>query len=290
MSRAPRLNLLALARRDKPFMGSFKADPGHVLVSIDLCAGEPSVVAHYTKDLNYYDAIFGMQGKRPYIANGVLKIDDIYVTNVYNFPVLRPIWEEVMRKPWPAGDWADQWVADSEIIKDSIKPQRQLAKVCVLGLSYGMGPKKLVNTLYDAGHNITLQEAQGIFKGYWKWAADVKRFADICGDIYKANGKIPNVFGYINYPEAAYKAFNAFIQSTVSGVMHWFVRDLRSKCTYFQYIATVHDELICQIPEHLVKDFRGQVLASEKALNTYLNWSVEIKTGFKVGKTMYEAK
>jgi hypothetical protein len=291
MSKKPiRLNSLALARRDKPLMTSFKADPGYVFVSADLGSGEPTCIAHYTKDKNYYDAILGMKGKKPYINHDGLKIDDIYVTNMYNFPMLRPTFETVMSKSWPAGDWAEQWVTDKEVILEDIEKTRQLAKIMVLGLGYGLGPKKMTQITYDAGYTVTLDEARAVFKAYWKWAADVKKFADVCAAIYKRDKKIPNVFGYINYPEAEYKAFNAFIQSTVSGIMHWLIRDLRQRCDWFKYTATIHDELVAQIPDGRQAEFKSLLQGSTDALNQHLGWSVKITTGCVFGANLYEAK
>lgn len=73
-----KLNIQGLARGDKGLMSSMIPPPGHVFVSVDLAAGEPSVSAHYSQDRNYFDACFGMVGKEPYYDGDLLRCDDIH--------------------------------------------------------------------------------------------------------------------------------------------------------------------------------------------------------------------
>ena len=284
-----RLNVQGLARRDPGLMTCIKSDPGFTTVSIDLAAGEPTVTSHFSQDKNYMYACFDGVGKRPEYRNNILMLDDIYLMCMSTSPIGSAKMREMFNKRWPAGSFADQWLADSEVIKKALKVDRQVHKALALGLSYGMGARKMCKTLYEQGHILEEADAKKFKTAYWQLFSGVKKFAERLGKVAEADGYIVNPFGYRLIVEP-HKAFNAFIQSSVSGILHVFTAKLMAAAPYALFITCIHDELLVDVPDDMVEQFRKDKDLATASLNVDLKWSVEIRTGFAPGKTWYEAK
>jgi DNA polymerase I-like protein with 3'-5' exonuclease and polymerase domains len=284
-----RLNCQGLARRDPGLMKCIVPDPGWVTVSIDLAAGEPSVTSHFTQDRNYKYACFDGVGKRPDYENGILMIDDIYLMTMSVSPVGKEKMLQAWKQEWPAGSFTDQWMKDAEIIKTALKKDRQIHKILALGLSYGMGAKKMQKSMYDVGFNLYFKDAKAFFYAYWELFSGVRKFADRLTRLVETEKAIVNPFGYRLTPEPR-KAFNAFIQSSVSGIMHVYTAKLMALAPYARFVTCIHDELLIDIPKDLIDQFRKDKEKATESLNEDLKWSVDIRTGFAPGATWYEAK
>lgn len=289
MARQKRLNIQGLARREPLLQHCFPAPNDSVYVSIDLAAGEPSVTTHFSQDTNYRYATFDGVGKRPFYRDDVLMIGDIYLMSASINPLHTSTMKGAFDKTWPAGSFADQWVADDEIIKKALKAPRTFNKMAALGFSYGMGAKKFVKQAYDQGFSIDLRSAKELHYNYWQLFADVRRFANRLAKQREMDGYIVNPFGYRSIAEP-HKAFNAFIQSSVSGIMHVYLMLLSTIAPYMKLITVIHDELLVEIPKDLVEQFRKDSQTATDELNTQLGWTVLIRTGFAVGKDFYDAK
>lgn len=276
------LNILALDRRDKGFMQTLLADNGRTLVSIDLVAGEPTVVANFSKDVYYNYATVSGVGKRPYWDKNRLMIDDIYLM----FASCTPVGHDILKKEFSI----DEWMTNPEEVKSKLKKIRQLHKVAALGLSYTMGPKKLQKTFIEAGHYYDEETCQAIYSSYWSLFADVKQFSDKLGRAVKSNKYLLNPFGFRCYPENPRLAFNYFCQSAVNGIMAILTMCIDEQAPYAKLITTIHDENIYSIAEDKIEEFRKAVLVGTKELNDSINWSVPIRTGFATGKNFYDAK
>lgn len=285
-----RLNAQGLARREPLLMRCIESDPGMVTVSMDLAAGEPACSSHYSGDANYRYATLDGVGHRPYYdSDGTLKISDIYLTVMSRSPLGKDELRKAFDAPWPAGSFADQWVLDSEVITKKLKSSRQLHKILCLGLGYGMQPRKLVNTAYEAGYVITFKQAKEFFNVYWSLFAQVRELADRLEQQVRIEGSLVNEFGYRLVPDPR-KGFNYWIQSSVSGIVHILGAKLFALAPYAQFITVIHDEILAQIPGDKVEEFRQAKEAAVKSLNEDLNWTVQIRVGFAVGETWYEAK
>ncbi len=283
------LNMQGLSRRNKLFMQNLKAEDGNVFISSDLAAGEPTCTSHYSKDYNYRMAVLDMVGKEPFYKDGILYCDDIYLMTASVSPMHKELMEELWVKKWPAGTFAQQWVVDSDVIKSSIKNQRALIKMLVLGLSYGMGVNKLQQTALENGFNLTRQQCKQFHKTYWQLFIGVKAFSDLCTKTVERDGCIINEFGYRNVPQP-HKGFNSLIQSTVSGLMLLYTNLLFQECPWAEFVTIIHDEIIYQIPEDKVKETQKCSEKTIKELNSVLDWSVPVRIGFAVGSNLYEAK
>lgn len=153
-----------------------------------------------------------------------------------------------------------------------------------------MGPKKMVKQTYDNGFDLDLKTAKEFFKAYWELFSGVKRLGERLEAEFTRNGYLVNPFGYRLVPDKPFKSLNFFIQSSVSGIMHVFVAKLMAVAPYAHFITVIHDELIADVPEDRVEDFRRARDLATDSLNADLKWSVNIRTGFAVGANWFEAK
>lgn len=263
----------------------------HVTVSIDLAAGEPTVTAHWSQDVRYRYATIDGVGKPPYYADdNVLMIDDIYIMCMSVSPMGRElVWETFHDRKFDGRSFVEQWVADAEVIKSALKKQRQFHKILALGIGYGMQPKKMCESSYNAGYSLSLDEARAFHKAYWKLFRGVKGLADRLERQVRNEGQLINPFGYRLTPEPR-KAFNYFIQSSVSGIMHVFCAKLMAIAPYSKFVTVIHDELVVDTPVDRVDEFKAAAREATDSLNEDLKWSVDIRTGFVVGRNWYEAK
>lgn len=285
-----KLNPQASARQEKLLLSCVKPPESHIFISRDLAAGEPTVICHYSQDHNYHDAAFGMQGKLPYYAGDLLKINDIYLTGMSFSPMHSGLMRELFHTKFGTISFSEQWLIDKEVILGQVKKQRKLSKIMVLGLGYSMGPKKMVKQAYDAGYTVTLPQAQEFFKNYWLWAADVKRFGDRMSKLFKQQGYLVNQFGFRLTPDKDYKALNYMIQSSVSGLMNVLIPQILTACPHEKFVGIIHDELISYGPKSLVDTSKSGTILAQKQLNETLKWRVPMQVGFVTGNNLYEAK
>lgn len=289
MARVSKLNVQGLARRETRLMSCILPEEDCAVVSIDLSAGEPSVTASFSGDKNYRWATVDGVDKAPEYVNGLLKIDDIYLMVMSVSPIGRTKVLEAWNRTWPAGTFAQQWLKDSEVIKSALKRDRQIHKILVLGIGYGMQPKKMVKQMYENGFDLSLEDAKKFFDAYWRLFPDVRRLSLGLERQLRRDGFIVNPFGYRLTPEPRL-GFNYFIQSSVSGIMHVFTAKLFAAAPYAQFISCIHDELLVNVPKVRLEEFRRDKERATDSLNADLRWDVAIRTGFVDGKNWYEAK
>lgn len=286
-----KLNVQGLARKDKGFMSCIIPEEGTTLVSADLSAGEPTCTAYYSGDKNYYDATFGMVGQSPYYKGDILKIDDIYLTGMSVSPIGGAMLKEIVNSRYGTATFAEKWREDPEYFtKQLLKKERALHKILILGLSYSMGPRKLVKAAYDAGYIISLKTAQEFYKAYWALFSDVWDFGKRLERIFVNKGFLVNDFGYRLIPDAPYKCLNYYIQSSVSGIMNVLNEKFFSLCPFATYITTIHDEVLFEVPTPRLAEAKVLMQAAESSLNQDLAWSVKVRVGWAEGSNWYEAK
>lgn len=285
-----KLNVQGLSRRSPEIMTCILPAKNTVLVSIDLSAGEPTVTSHFSQDPNYMYACFKGVGKIPYYSSdGVLMIDDIYLMVMSVSPIGKDKMRVLFNQTWPAGTFVGQWLKDPEVIRTFCKKDRQIHKILALGLGYGMGAKKMVKQMYDGGFMLSLEDAKSFKSAYWRLFKGVKRFAEKLSKEIERKGYMINPFGYRLTP-SPHKAFNYFIQSSVSGIMHVFSIKLFNQAPYAKFVTCIHDELIVEIPADKVEQFQRDKDLATQSLNSDLNWTVKIRTGYVTGSNWYEAK
>jgi hypothetical protein len=290
MGRQARLNVQGLARRDKGLMSCILAEPDHTLVSIDLAAGEPTVTAHYSRDPNYCYATFDGVGKPAFYRDSVLMIADIYAMTMSTSPIGSKIMRDVFNTTFDGKTFNEIWLTDPDfLMKGVLKDARALHKMLALALSYGMGPKKMVKQCYDNGYTLDLKTAQQFYAGYWQLFRGVRRLADNLSARVKKDGHIVNAFGYRLTPKP-HNAFNAFIQSSVSGIIHVFNSKLFALAPYAQLVTIIHDEDLVSVPTAKILDFKAHKDQATDSLNKDLKWTTHVRTGFASGGDWYQAK
>lgn len=298
-------NLPALARGDKPFMKTIKADPGKLFVSRDVIALEPTITAELSQDKRYLYATYHGIGKRPYYDGEWLMIDDIYLMSASRFPTTKDVLREIFNRGKfykdKNGDWrceidgqgesfADLWLVDPDAVKDALKkPIRGFSKVACLGIGYGMGARKFRTTSEEAGTPIDYKTAKGTITAYWDGYEGLKALRDTLSWTAKRKGAVVNPFGYRCTPEP-HKAFNAYIQSSASGVLDVYILKLFSEAPWLEFVALIHDEVIFQCPKDRIAEARTIADLCEKSLNEDLGWSVPIRFGWKEAETFAEIK
>jgi DNA polymerase I-like protein with 3'-5' exonuclease and polymerase domains len=288
------LNIQGLARRDKGLMSSFRAPDKKVFISRDLSSGEPTATTHFSQDEHYRACIFDLIGKPPYwketLAGSVLMCDSIYITGMSFDPAYKDRVRQAWDTTYEGKTFAEKWVEDSDFFKKGVfKEEYKVAKAKVLGLGYGMGPKKLVRVCRDNGTPSTLEACRGFYKNYWAFFNGLKQLSDKCAEAVQKRGHIVNTFGYVNHPEP-HKAFNALIQSSISGIINVSIQMTTELAPYAELVTVIHDEDIFCIPEDKVEHFREISKQVEEQLNQLLKWSVRVRLGFAVGRDLYSAK
>lgn len=158
-----------------------------------------------------------------------------------------------------------------------------------LALGYGMQPKKMVKQCYERGFQLDIAEARRFYESYWDTFSGVRRFADYCSLKIKKQGFLVNPFGYrlVCQPRLAY---NYWVQSSVSGIIHVLVMKLFSIAPYATLSTIIHDELICVCPEDRLEEFRKDLETATQSMNADLAWGLDVRTGFAPGSTLFEAK
>ncbi len=287
-----KLNAQGLARGHKGLMSALVPPPGEMFVSCDLSSGEPTVTSHYSGDKNYRDACFDMVGKDPYYDGGLLRIDDIYLMVMSQSPFGKDRLREVVESTFDGLTFVQQWQKDKEHIqKKVLKKERALHKALALGISYSMGPKKLVKVASDNGHPIGLQVAKGFYNAYWETFSGVYALGERLKKVLAEKGYLVNDFGYRLVPKEDYKALNYFIQSSVSGIINVLYQlFFKQYAPYCKFVTVIHDELIFSCPVDRLTEAKEAMKNSEKGLNNMLNWTVNVRVGWAQGEDLYSAK
>lgn len=254
------------------------------------CAGEPTIVAEMSKDPAYRYAVCDGVGQRPYYKDGTLYIDDVYLMVMSRSPIGKDYLRGVVDNWDVSGKtFTDQWMEDREAILKVVKTQRNTHKIMVLGLMYGMGPTTMVKHMYNKGYQLTPKDAKAFHTEFWSTFGGVKAFSKAAQRTVERDRRLVNPFGYRCVPEP-HKAFNAYIQSSVNGIIGVFCIKLFTIAPYAKLITIIHDELLVEVPDDKLEQFRTDSVTAVQSLNDDLGWSIAIRTGFVVGKDWYDAK
>ncbi len=285
------VNIQALARRREDLMTALIPRPGHIFVSQDAGAGEPTVLTQFTKDPYYKYFCFDGVGKAPYYDDNILMIDDIYLAYASVCPMFKDELYSVFNTVRHEGrTFAQQWLLDPEVCKNAVKKLRKNAKWITLAFGYGLGPKGLYNKAIEAGLQVTTTMCREAYYAYWDLFKAIKSYCTDLESHVEREGWLQNPFGYRFVPTEKRKSFNGMIQSTVSGIFNWYT-DLHEEATpEAHYITTIHDEVLWEMPEDYYDIFvkgQKQVIAH---INAELKWDVDLRFGNVRGGDLYHAK
>jgi len=280
------LNIQGLARKEKGLMGALIPREGNSFVSIDLAAGEPTVVAHYSQDRLYKAAAFEMVGKQPYLDGELLVIDDPYLM----FASISPLGKASIKTALDNG-LIDRWQTEAEFFKAKLKKVRALHKTIFLAKMYGQGARGTVNFAAEQGVALDMTTSKTLDHQFWyELFPAVRVLGERLEMQFKRQKYLVNEFGYRMTPERDSLCLNYMIQSSVSGIIKLFDDFVQQEAPKATWVTVIHDEQIWEVPTERVDDFKLCVQKATARLNEFLGLSVEIRTGFAPGKSLYEAK
>jgi hypothetical protein len=280
------LNIQGLARKEKGLMGALIPREGNSFVSIDLAAGEPTVVAHYSQDRLYKAAAFEMVGKQPYLDGDLLVIDDPYLM----FASISPLGKASIKTALDNG-LIEKWQSEAEFFKSKLKKVRALHKTIFLAKMYGQGARGTVNFAAEQGVSLDMTTSKTLDHQFWyELFPAVRVLGERLEMQFKRQKYLVNEFGYRMTPERDSLCLNYMIQSSVSGIIKLFDDFVQQEAPKATWVTVIHDEQIWEVPTERVEDFKLCVQKATARLNEFLGWSVEIRTGFAPGLSLYEAK
>ena len=271
-------------------MRALVPDEGSILISCDLASAEPTIVAEMSKDTVYRYAVSDGIGKVPFYKDGTLYIDDVYLMVMSRSPIGKDYIRDIFdNHKFPAGSFTGQWMVDKEVVLKEVKHQRNVHKIICLGLMYSMGPSTMVSHMYNKGYTLALKDAKAFHSAFWTTFGGVKSFAKAAQRTVERDRRLVNPFGYRCVPEP-HKAFNAYIQSSVNGIIGVLCAKMFAIAPYARLITIIHDELIVEVPKTQLEQFRIDAATAARSLNEDLGWSIAIRTGFVTGGDWYDAK
>lgn len=252
----------------------FVARPNMSLVVADLSQVEVRVGCHYSQD--------------PVMTEAFHNNRDMYVVMAAannNMP-----YDELKARVDADDDWA--------------KTQRQIGKVQVLGLQYGMAPPKFRTHLrVETGIQVSHDEAKQLvasfdelYAGLHEWKQKVNRWVHKHGyvkTIYGRKRRLPEIWSNDRYEvmRAERQAVNAIIQGSCADILLESIpavqQALRPLGGYV--LLQIHDELVCEVPDEHAKV--GCVIV-EQMMTTFANKYLRIPLACvaHAGKTWAEAK
>ena len=228
--------------KDAGYLSCWKPSPGCKLVTFDISALEPHVLALASGDSTLM-RIYGPQ------STGW---DDIYLS------VGSQLGGEVEDMIRAAGyDPFNNTKESVKITKKEAKHARQIAKVIHLAASYGASANKIRQALGLQGIEVTSQQAKSMHEKYWKLFAQVKAYEQFLQAQWeRTGGWFLNPFGRPICVAQDYirDIINRSIQSAGHDCFIIFLHVLTKlfnerAVSYAPYIWDIHDCVILEVPE-----------------------------------------
>jgi len=290
-------NVQGLSRSEKGLMSSFVAPKGYLYIESDLSAGEPRIIAHYTKDLNYTFVNLDSPGEkiREVEVNGkraVLLKGDPYLTLMSISGAFTEDFWNVYENGIGGRTFRDLWETDPETVKEALKKGRKLNKMMALALGYSAQPPKIKEACKMQGNvDISIEQAQAAYDAFWALFANMKKFIEGCKQKCKrSDGVVINEFGYRMYPKNPNAAFNGLIQSSVSSAMDLLLWFFQENYPQIEFKTVIHDAFIFLIKEEFLEEYKKAAVEATDFLNNLTGWSAKFKLGCSVGRTWAELK
>ena len=98
-----------------------------------------------------------------------------------------------------------------------------------------------------------------------------------------------NPFGYRLSTEP-HKGYNAFIQSSASGVVDVLCLKFFPACPWARFVTLVHDEVIYTTPKTKIEETKDLQDAAVKSLNNDLQFTIPMRLEYSVAETFAEIK
>jgi hypothetical protein len=187
--------------------------------------------------------------------------------------------------------WFKLWLSDNEGAKKQLGKYYKMAKTAVLALLYGQTPEGVVRSFAAEGMVISLEEATVMHGQFWLSLPEAYRFMLSMQVMFtRAHKKKMPVMGPFGFPIPSGKpkdGMNRVIQSSVS----CFIRQLCYKVfptNYAELSCIIHDELISEVDENYIEEYRSLLLGAVDEVNTTFALTYPLRIGFNVGRDFYE--
>ncbi|MDA3945656.1 MAG: DNA polymerase I [Helicobacteraceae bacterium] len=175
--------------------------------------------------------------------------------------------------------------------------KRNIAKTVNFGLLYGMGPKKLSDTL-----SIPMKEAKTIIEKYFESFPTVKRYFASIVELSKEQGYVETLLKrrrYFDYANAVPMMKAAYERESVNTVFQGSAADLiklsmnkiadviKKRQLPVKMMLQIHDELIFEVDEKDAEEIASEFKAIMETITTL---NVPLKTSLNIGKHWGELK
>ena len=181
--------------------------------------------------------------------------------------------------------------------EENAKAKRAIAKTVNFGLLYGMGQKKLSDTL-----GISTKEAKEIIENYFKNFPTVKSYFNEVVEFSKQNGYVETLLKrrrYFDYEnarpvvKAAYEreAVNTVFQGSASDLiklsMNKIANIIKEENLKVKMLLQIHDELIFEADEEFAKDYGDRF---KGIMENIYQLNIPLKCSLNIGKSWQELK
>jgi DNA polymerase-1 len=174
--------------------------------------------------------------------------------------------------------------------KDEAQKYRQIAKSINFGLIYGMGAKKLSETI-----NVSLNEAKEFIEKYFASFPKVKEFIEKTKEEVKQKGYIETLFKRRRFFDfsiankgliAAYEreAVNSIFQGSAADIIKKAMVDIKKEFPSSKMLLQIHDELIFEIED------KKEATEYQKIMENAVKLKVPLKVDISFAKRWGELK
>ncbi|MEO1958998.1 MAG: DNA polymerase I [Nautiliaceae bacterium] len=174
--------------------------------------------------------------------------------------------------------------------KNEAQKYRQIAKSINFGLIYGMGAKKLSETI-----NVSLNEAKEFIEKYFSSFPKVKEFIEKTKEEVKQKGYIETLFKRRRFFDfsiankgliAAYEreAVNSIFQGSAADIIKKAMVDIKKEFPSSKMLLQIHDELIFEIED------KKEAKEYQKIMENTLKLKVPLKVDISFAKRWGELK
>lgn len=237
LSSSGKLNMQQIPRDDPSVKGCIKAKLGYKIVAMDLKTAEMYVAAALSGDKNLQSV---------FVSGG-----DFHST----------IAHKVFRLP-----------CQIEEVKEQYNSERQASKAVSFGILYGAGQNKISAQVNKDGGNISVKEAGGIIKDYFKafpklqkWIVENQKFIIENAFIYSAFGRKRRLTNVKSDNEGVVgheirSGLNFLIQSVASDINLLggidAEKEIRERNIDARIFALVHDSILAEVAEDSIEDYK----------------------------------
>ncbi|RDU63499.1 DNA polymerase I [Helicobacter sp. MIT 14-3879] len=182
-----------------------------------------------------------------------------------------------------------------KLFGNNAKEKRNIAKSINFGLIYGMGARKLAQTL-----GITQSQAKEYIDSYFKSFPTVKEFLNIKEKEILENGYSTTLLGrhrYFNFKNIADYEKMAFLREGINSIFQGSAADLiklamiecdrEFKSMDINLLLQIHDELIFEVKEEEIENISKKI---SDIMSSVYTLNIPLKCGINIGKNWYLLK